>query len=201
MGDVLKNVAALLGVTIDIPAGAYNERMPVVDLGPGQAREVLAALLSDSTLDYLIQDSSVDPNRIQNVVLVTREKKTAPPGAGEMAHATRSPFSRAAASAKREDVPAPDTPAPAPPDNAGTEAAALNPQPEQVPPMPEAPPDQSGLLSTSQAQSSSQRPGALTPPLSLTPQSINQQLQQMYQQRMQMIQQGQAGTGPGSKQL
>ena len=35
------------------------------------------------------------------------------------------------------------------------------------------------------------KPGALTPPQSLSPQSVNQQLQQMYQQRAQMIQQGQ----------
>jgi hypothetical protein len=32
------------------------------------------------------------------------------------------------------------------------------------------------------------RPGALAPPQSLSPQSINTQLQQMYQTRMQMIQ-------------
>jgi hypothetical protein len=42
--------------------------------------------------------------------------------------------------------------------------------------------------SLQQDPSAVSRPGALAPPASLTPQSINQQLQQMYQTRMQMIQ-------------
>src|ERR1019366_7267878 len=48
LADVLVKVSALTGVIIDLPAGAGNERMPVVELGPGTARQVLAELLSDS---------------------------------------------------------------------------------------------------------------------------------------------------------
>ena len=47
-------------------------------------------------------------------------------------------------------------------------------------------------------QSNLARPGALTPPQALNPQSINQQLQQMYQQRMQ-LQTVAPPANPGSK--
>src|SRR6516162_4796871 len=38
--DVLTKVAALTGVKIEIPAGASSERLPVVKLGPGPARQI-----------------------------------------------------------------------------------------------------------------------------------------------------------------
>ena len=40
LADVLAKVAALTGVTIDLPEAAKDERLPVVQLGPGPAREV-----------------------------------------------------------------------------------------------------------------------------------------------------------------
>ena len=75
LADVLTKVAALTGVKIDVPAGADSERMPVVELGPGPARQILASLLSDSNFDYLIQASDADPEKIQSVLLMPREKK------------------------------------------------------------------------------------------------------------------------------
>src|ERR1039458_1977939 len=77
LADVLTKVAALTGVTIEVPAGAHHERMPVVELGPGTARQVLAELLSDSTFDFLIQSPSEDPEKLQSVLLIPRDKKGA----------------------------------------------------------------------------------------------------------------------------
>jgi len=176
LAEVLTQVAALTGVNIDVPAGANSERMPVVELGPGTARQVLASLLSDSTFDYLIQSSSADPEKLQSVLLIPRDKKgSAPNVADATARPSRSPYLRAEA---QPEAPMPDNSAPPQPEVAPTEAQ--NPTP---------PADQSALLpSAQQDPSASPRPGALSPPQTLTPQSMNQQLQQMYQQRMQMNQ-------------
>ncbi len=178
LAEVLAKVATLTDVKIDVPAGAAMERMPVVELGPGPARQILASLLSDSDFDYLIQASDSDPGKIHSVLLIPREKK----GSGD-----------AGMAASRSSVAGPATLPEGPPQasvaaaqtaDAVSEASSFNPQPGLTLPQepaaaPAAQPEQLGLT----------RPGALTPPQTLSPQSISQQLQQMYQQRMQMIQQ------------
>jgi hypothetical protein len=201
LADVLTQVAALTGVNIDIPAGAASERMPVVELGPGPARQILASLLSDSNFDYLIQASDADPERIQSVLLMPREKRgSGTNGTDVVARTSRSPFAAALAP---PEAPAPDSPALAPPEMASSEAGSLNPQsasaqPEQATPPPLVQPDLSGQFPLLQPDPSNpSKPGALTPPATLNPQSINQQLQQMYQQRIQMTQQDHyTGTQP-----
>jgi hypothetical protein len=184
LADVLTSVSTLTGVSIDIPASARTERMPVVELGPGTARQVLAALLSDSTFDYLIQSSSTDPDMLQSVLLMPREKKGAGSNTAE-ARPLRSPYAR------QPEAPVPDPPAQPQPDVAAPEAIALNPSPAapQADPPPTsaaALPNQPMLAPAQPDASGITRPGALAPPQSLNSQSIKQQLQQMYQQRMQM---------------
>lgn len=186
LADVLTKVAALTGVKIDVPAGANSERMPVVELGPGPARQILAALLNDSNFDYLIQASDTEPEKLQSVMLMLREKKgSGTNGTDAAARPFRSPYARAvAATVKAEEAPVPDSPVAAPPENAAAEAGSLNPQPAPTQP------DQPMQLPLSQPeQSNLTKPPPLTPPQTMNPQSINQQLQQMYQQRMQMMQQ------------
>ena len=194
LGDVLTQVAALTGVKIDIPAGANTERMPVVDLGPGPAREVLASLLSDSNFDYLIQASDTDAEKLQSVLVMAREKKGAAANVVAAVRPSRGPDTRAAA----EPPPPPEPPAAESPVPAQPEVAP-------PPPPPPAPATQADLTAPSAAAAldSNQfpllqqdpafptRPGALAPPTNLTPQGINQQLQQMYQQRIQINQQTQ----------
>ena len=189
LADVLAKVAALTGVIIEVPAGAKNERMPVVELGPGTARQVLAELLSDSTFDFLIQSSSADPDKLQSVLLMPRDKKGAAAADGS-ARPPRSPFARA--SAQPEAVP--DSPQP---ETAVPESSSANTVAEATPAAPSTPPAQAAALPDQPMQlpsslqpdpSALSRPGALAPPQSLSPQSINTQLQQMYQTRMQMIQ-------------
>jgi hypothetical protein len=192
LADVLTKVAALTGVNIEVPAGARNERMPVVELGPGLPRQILASLLSDSTFDYLIQSSSADPEKLQSVLLIPREKRGGGTSAADgTPRPARSPYARAQA---QPEAPVPDTPLPPQPEIAAPEVSALNSAPEAPPADASAPPapalpDQPMLLPSAQPDPSAlTRPGALAPPQTLSPQSINQQLQQMYQQRMQMIQ-------------
>src|ERR1035441_7363778 len=193
LADVLTKVAALTGVIIDLPAGARNERMPVVELGPGTARQVLAELLSDSTFDFLIQSSSADPDKLQSVLLMPRDKKGGGAATADgSARAPRRPFARASA---QPEAPVPDSPSQ--PETAATESSSLSTVAEVMPAAPFTPPAQAAAMTDQPMQlpstlqpdpSALSRPGALAPPQSLSPQSINTQLQQMYQTRMQMIQ-------------
>jgi hypothetical protein len=195
LAEVLTQVAALTGAKIDVPAAAESERMPVVELGPGPARQILAELLSDSNFDYLIQASDADPERIQSVLLMPRGKKgSGTNGSDAVARASHGP-------AAPPEAPVPDSPAPAPPEIPVPDASSLTPsapaQPEQATPPPPVPPDLSGQPLLQPDTSNPAKPGALTPPATLTPESINQQLQQMYQQRALMTQQDHyTGTQP-----
>jgi hypothetical protein len=169
--------------------------MPVVELGPGPARQILASLLSDSNFDYLIQASDADPEKIQSVLLMPRGKKgSGSNGSDAVARASRGP-------AAPPEAPVPDSPAPAPPEIPAPDASSLTQpapaQPEQATPPPPVQPDLSGQPLLQPNTSNPAKPGALTPPPTLSPESINQQLQQMYQQRAQMTQQDHyTGTQP-----
>ena len=186
LADVLTKVADLTGVIIEIPPGARTEHLPVVQLGPGTARQVLAELLSDSTFDFLIQSPSADPEKLQSVLLIPRDKKG---GGATTADGTARPPRGPSALAAAQPEAVPDIAAP--------EASSVNTVAEAMPVAPSTPQAQAAALpdlptqlpsSLQQNQSAASRPGALSPPPSLTPQSINTQLQQMYQTRMQMIQ-------------
>jgi hypothetical protein len=188
LADVLQKVAALTGVIIDLPPGARNERLPVVELGPGTARQVLAELLSDSAFDFLIQSSSADPDKLQSVLLMPRDKKG---GGTTTADGTARPPRGTSAMAAAQPEAVPDNPQPG---TAVLESSSVNAVAEAMPSTPPAQaaalPDQPIQLPSSLQQDPSalNRPGALAPPQTLSPQGINQQLQQMYQTRMQMIQ-------------
>jgi hypothetical protein len=191
LADVLTKVADLTGVIIEIPPGAQTERLPVVQLGPGTARQVLAELLSDSTFDFLIQSPSADPEKLQSVLLIPRDKKG---GGATTADGTARPPRGPSALAAAQPEAVPDNPRP---ETAALESSSVNTVAEAPPAAPSTPPAQTAALpdlpmqmpsSLQQDPSAVSRPGALAPPASLTPQSINQQLQQMYQTRMQMIQ-------------
>jgi hypothetical protein len=189
LADVLRKVAALTGVAIDIPPGANNEKMPVVELGPGPARQVLASLLSDTGFDFVIQASNTDPGKLQNVLLISKEKPGGPANSpAVVARVSPRPNARGAQPE--------DTPAPAQPEISPVETASVNPQPAASDPEPPPPPAQPSQLSQIPFQNNATKPfGNGAPPAVLNPQNISETLQQMYQQRMQMIQQGQTGQG------
>lgn len=71
--DILNAVGSTTGATMDIPPNAGVERV-WVQLGPGPARAIVAALLGGTDLDYAIQASDTDPNLMQSVLLTPRSK-------------------------------------------------------------------------------------------------------------------------------
>ena len=91
MADVLNAVGALTGATIEVPAGAGAERV-WIQVGPGPARAVLAALLGGTDLDFVIQAEDADPMRIQSVLLTLRTKGG--PSAGDSAGGSQTFASR-----------------------------------------------------------------------------------------------------------
>lgn len=184
LGEVLAKVASLTGVKFDVPSAANNDRMPFVELGPGTAREVLAELLSDSNFDYLLAASETDPDKIQSVLLMLRDKSGSK--ANRMDAASRQPrgsFGRSVPSpAESEAAVVPDNSAQ--PGNTASDAAQPNSQsaPSASDQSTRAPVLQPG-------QSNVPRTAPVPLPSSLDTQSISQQLQQMYQQRVQLNQQ------------
>jgi hypothetical protein len=188
--EVLASIAAVTGVKIDIPAGMDSQRMSVVKVGPGRARQVLAALLSGSHFDYLIQSSDSDPDTIQSVLLIPAGAKDKNGSNAE----PEGPVSRTLSARERSsrteqaDTAASASPAaPLPQEPAVTVADAQ--------PVPENEHIASAPVVLQQPGTSR---GALTPPSVLNPENINGQLQQMYQQRMQLLQQErQVASPPG----
>lgn len=71
--EILAAVKARTGATMDIPGSAGADRVWVT-LGPGPARAILAALLTGTSLDYVIQASDTDQTQIQSVLLTPRIK-------------------------------------------------------------------------------------------------------------------------------
>jgi len=75
LSQVLRAVQSRTGASIDIPAGAGNERV-AGQLGPGQPRDVLNALLNGSRFDYVILGVSGNPGAVQKVILTPRQGGT-----------------------------------------------------------------------------------------------------------------------------
>jgi hypothetical protein len=184
LSDLLAKVAALTGVNIDVPPGSDGERMPVVDLGPGPPRQVLASLLSDWNFDYMIQASDSDPNKLKSVLLIPRDKKDSAAAEDAAARTPRSPFARPLTQSEKPEAPASDPPVTAQVDLQPAAAAA------PAPPLPEPPPPVPPEVPMRQDQPwNIPKVSPLPVPSTLNSQSINNQLQQMYQQRIQQIQQ------------
>jgi hypothetical protein len=206
LAEVLNKVAVVTGVKIDAPAEASSERMPVLKLGPGSAREILASLLRDTHFNYLIQDSDTDPDKIQSVLIMPAEKNTTPDGPAP----AQSPYRRGGG--RPPEQVARSEEAPSQPGSEPVRESAVNPPPASPVPDPSGAPspnpsEQPGAPITPAGFSDATRtngtsPAQLSPPPVLSQQNISQQLQQMYQQRMQMVQQSRetaAPTGPASQ--
>jgi len=185
LADVLEKVAAVTGLDIDIPESTRSQLMPLVQFGPGPAREILSSLLNDANFDYLIQESDTEPDKLQSVLILPRKKKGGAANGMELAaRPSHSPLARVTP-AKSDVTSVPDNP-PAQAANTTAEASASNPQPSAPQDQLEEPP--------SREPSNLMKSAELTPPPIANPQNANQTLQQMYQQRMQMIQQSRQQT-------
>ena len=75
LSQVLRSVQSLTGASIDMPAGTSNERV-VGQLGPGQPRDVLNALLNGTKFNYIILGVNGNPGAVQKVILTTLKPAT-----------------------------------------------------------------------------------------------------------------------------
>jgi len=186
LSDIMSALHGLLGVEISLPAESSNERV-WAHLGPGSPRKVLSDLLSNISLDYVIQWSSTDADGIQSVSLTVRSEGSSDRGGASNEIAT-------SANDRRPSLPAAV-------DNQSSERDEPNSQQAAAGPAPTAPavaPAGDGPAAGVVAQSSSPTSGQFTnppPPSSMTADQIAQQLNNMYQQRKQM-QQNQTGSTP-----
>jgi hypothetical protein len=70
LGDILRAVSEKTGASIDVPEGA-TERV-VSQLGPGPARDVIAALLNGSHFNYVMVGTQDSPNSVAQVVFTAK---------------------------------------------------------------------------------------------------------------------------------
>src|ERR1700722_4143455 len=66
LADILSAISSQTGAVIDVPPGSGGERV-AGRMGPGPARDVLAALLNGSQFDYIIVASLADSARVGEV--------------------------------------------------------------------------------------------------------------------------------------
>jgi len=171
LGDVLKAVQSATGASVDSP-GFASERV-YVKLGPGEPRDILAALLNGSRYDYIMIGSQEQPNSVARVMLTMRQTSREQPTPAAAARPTPPPTQAAKAEEKdTSDEPPPDREAP----------AATKPPVQPVPGQPPTPNTTPGAVQ--------QQPGY--PPFGQqqvkTPEQLLRDLQQMQQQQQQQLQ-------------
>jgi hypothetical protein len=82
LGDILRAVRAKTGAAVDVPPNA-TERV-VTHLGPGPARDVLAALLNGTHFNYVMLGSAAHPDSVDRLILTSKSggaPEPAPPAA------------------------------------------------------------------------------------------------------------------------
>jgi len=167
LGDILRAVRKQTSAEIDIPDA--KERV-VTHLGPGPAREIIAALLNGSRFNYVLLGSPVDTNALTRVVLVA---KTGPAftGSTQPLQSGQPAMNQAAMPLPQGEMPRDDAAEVNSDDDNTDDAAPV--QAEQ----PSPPPDQ---------------------PEVKTPQQLLQEMQQrqLQMQQQQQQQQGQPGNPP-----
>jgi hypothetical protein len=71
LAEVLYQVHLRTGADIPIPAGAEQEKV-VLTVGPGPAKEVMAALLNGSRFNFVLVGSAKDQNELRSVILTPK---------------------------------------------------------------------------------------------------------------------------------
>jgi len=82
LADILSAVCSQTGVVIDLPPGSGSDRV-ASRMGPGPARDVLAALLNGSRFDYVMTGSPSNPAGVEHIILIPRgdgSESTSPMG-------------------------------------------------------------------------------------------------------------------------
>ncbi len=70
LADILRAVRAQTGAAVEVPPNA-TERV-VTHLGPGPARDVLAALLNGSHFNYVMLGSAAHPDSVDKLILTSK---------------------------------------------------------------------------------------------------------------------------------
>lgn len=196
LASILAEVNKCIGAKIDIPNGAAESRY-FDTIGPGPVRDVLASLLSASSFDYIIGLSDSDPEKVESVVLMARAtglsqgQSAETTGDSSLARGSRV-FQQLRQNFNTKGIPGvDDTAAPAEDSNAPasdeTPAAAPSANqaapPDQTPaPAPEEPspaPTRNAAPATSNAAPSPAQSGTVEEQIT--------NMQQLFEQRRQMI--------------
>jgi len=173
LSQVLRSVQAKTGASVEMPGGASAERV-VAQLGPGQPREVLNALLNGTKFDYIILGVAGNPGAVQKVILTTQ---TASSSAVNTAQNNRPVQPVQAPEDEPQEEIAPPEPEVIPEPN-----ATPTPQPSfRRPPMP---PRMGEMNQQPQPDGSDNSQQNVK-----SPEELLQELQQMQQQQQQMQQQ------------
>ena len=190
LSDVLSAVRAQTGADIELPPGASSQRI-WARLGPGPARSVLATLLDSTSLDYVIRASETDPQSIQSILLMVREKTATSTVPGTLGTSVEPPLRGTIRRSPRLTLGVPENTGlenPASPESSASPEGAPT---DQVPPSPDQPPpsaDQSFARPDQQSSSAIPAADASTSAFKTSEQMI-QDLQRMYEQRKQLQQQ------------
>jgi len=200
---ILAAVKGCTGARIDMPADASRIRS-FEELGPGPARKVLDQLLSGTPYNYVILSSEASPQKVEQVLVSMRTEDNGKPAAVST-DIPMTPGRRAWQHMQKFDKPDPailnadgtqvESDATSPAEEAFTAAAA---QSTEANPAPAA--ANSGESAPAEAAAASTPPAAMTPvaPPVVDPNSNTDpskaiqdriaQMQQMFNQRQQMIQ-------------
>jgi len=171
LSQVLRSVQSQTGASVDMPAGASSERV-VGQLGPGQPRDVLNALLNGSKFNYIILGVTGNPGAVQKVILTT-SKSSSP-----VSTAQNSPVQPEEPQDEENDSEPEPQPGPQPP---------LSPQSRRRPNIPGRVPE---VVNQPPPGPAPDNNGDNTQPNGAkTPEQLLQELQQMQQQQQQFQEQ------------
>lgn len=192
LSDILAAVGEKTGAVIDVPEDA-TERV-VSELGPGPAREVVAALLNGSHFNYVMVGTETNPNSVARVILTAKtETKDTPGSPNTVARAgfpMRPAMPQAAFRPYQEIQPQPQQAPPPEPQPVAAEQPASSPVQDQASPATSAQVTASAGVAEA---------AAVEPPPPVSPTTVNngsgsgekspqQVLQDLYEARRQMIQ-------------
>jgi hypothetical protein len=188
LSQVLHSVQAQTGASVEMPGTASNDRV-MMQLGPGQPRDVLNTLLNGSRFNYIILGVAGNPGAVQKVILTTRQSSATPVNTAQNNGPGQPQYQ------PPPDVPQEEDVAPSDPE------ADNQPESQQAPPPPgrfRGPnfPGRTPEVSEQQQQDNNGNP----PNVVKTPEQLLQELQNMQQQQQRYQQQLNPANNPGEQQ-
>lgn len=186
LGSILNEMHKCIGATIDVPDAAASSRI-FDELGPGPARQVLDSLLSASGFNYVIGSSMDDPDKIESILVLSRTNESTVVADSDSRNL--SPMRRAYLQMKENARPKPpqtDTDT----ENAGQTGIAAETN-SAVPSDNAAKPEGASPSTVAGDSTPPANPVSKAAPTNAADQQITN-MQQLFEQRRQMIQQTQA---------